>query len=243
MTLNEAQNQFALRLYDWSLKDFIRELDQGCPLLSLTGLNHRWIASFVGYARLQPKSERDRLARLLVRYGHENAVNLRRQPLSRQEQDEISEFRQKISAGTHQLPPLVSADYRQPTFEDVDPIECMDLVREAIPSSLGKQSRSRLKVTAALVIGDWKLLTEFWFYKRDTFLSCEYQFVRKDGSPIIGIDKPYPRNLFMFYGLHSTMAFVPSRADALAMAPAIVKVGSHFVAQAAPLFDGLGIND
>ena len=47
----------------------------------------------------------------------------------------------------------------------------------------------------------------------------------------------------MFYGLHNTRAFVPSKADAIAMAPAIVKIGAHFPQQAAPLFSGLGIND
>jgi hypothetical protein len=47
MDLTEAQNTFALRLYEWSQHDFLRELEAGCPLLSLIGQHNRRIGGLV----------------------------------------------------------------------------------------------------------------------------------------------------------------------------------------------------
>ena len=51
MQITKAENLFATRLYDWSFRDLVRELEEGCPLLCTIGLNNRSIAAFVAWMR------------------------------------------------------------------------------------------------------------------------------------------------------------------------------------------------
>jgi hypothetical protein len=91
--------------------------------------------------------------------------------------------------------------------------------------------------------GDWKIITLFTFYRRDRELELEYQFVRKDGHPVIGHDSSFPRNPFWFYGVVNTTVDILSPSDSELMAKAIAKIAARFVTKAEPLFDGLGVRD
>jgi hypothetical protein len=49
--------------------------------------------------------------------------------------------------------------------------------------------------------------------------------------------------MLFFYGLSDSSVRVPSRADEKPMAKAMANLAEYFVAQADPLFEGLGIKD
>lgn len=82
MDLKEAQDTFAVRLYEWSLRDFRREMASGCPLLSMVGLTNRPVAAFVTWARGLVPGERQTLANALVRKARAHAAGLRGETLS-----------------------------------------------------------------------------------------------------------------------------------------------------------------
>jgi hypothetical protein len=244
MELEAAIDRFAVRLYEWSAKDFQREVFEDFPLLSLAGLNNRGVAAFVQWVKEMPSSDQTVLVRDLPRLSHARAMALLGRPLSPSERKVLNEqFALELNLREHYLPPLTTADKRLPTFKPIDPNRCMSLIYDWLPVFLGKPSRQKMRVRAVKWIGDWKLITEFYFYKPDKFLFCEYQFIRRDGKPIFGHFSEYPRNPFMFYGVYSTYVYVPSEADCEPMAKAMVRIGSHFVSQAEPLFVGLGIGD
>src|SRR5258706_11766650 len=98
MDLIEAQNQLALLLYDWSKRDLLREMNEGCPLISLVGLNNRYVLGFASWVRTMSATEREILANLLARYAHENAARLRGEALSEQEEKRFrKEFFPEVS--------------------------------------------------------------------------------------------------------------------------------------------------
>jgi hypothetical protein len=244
MKLEEATNQFASRLYDWSVRDFRREVREGFPLMSLVGLNNRAVAAFIQWVNEMPFAEQEKLIQDLPRHSHERATALRGESLSLSDAKVLNrKCFLEVNLRKDALPPLTTADWRLPTFKPIDPSHCMASIYESLPPLLGKPSRQRMRVRATKWMGDWKLITEFWFYKRDTFLFCEYQFVRRDGKPTFGHFSEYPRNPFKFYGVYDTFVYASSEADIEPMAKAMVKIGTHFVAQADPLFAGLGIDD
>lgn len=244
MDLINAQNTFARRLYDWSLSDFRREINEGFPLLSSVGLNNRSVAAFVDWIREMHPDQQRILTRVLVWRAHKNAANLRGERMSKAEAESWNEeFYTEITTRMHRFPPLRTADRTLPTFKPVDTAECLKLLFSLLSPALGKPVCKKSGVFAAKMLGDWKIISEFTFDRGDTTLSLEYQFIRKDGRPIIGHDSPFPRNPFWFYGVTHTGVSVPSLADSEPMAKAMAKLAEHFVAHADPLFSGLGIND
>lgn len=244
MDLTTARNTFALRLYDWSLNDFRREIDQGCPLLSSVGLNNRHVTAFVAWVKDMPHDQRQILMRALVWRAHRNAAKLRGEAMSAAEEKSWNrEFYLETSIRMHELPPLATADWRLPTFRPIDPDNCLGVLRSSLSPTLGRSARRKSKVCATKKIGDWKVISEFTFDRGDKELRLEYQFVRKDDRPIIGFSSPYPRNPFWFYGVSTTNVSTKSEADSQPMAQVMAKIAEHFVAQADPLFAGLGIND
>ncbi len=245
MDLTTAQNTFALRLYDWAQRDFLREINEGCPLLSSVGLNNRYVAAFVTWVKGMPVEQQCILTKVLVWRAHRKAAILRGESMSRAEEESWNEeiYREE-TIRMHKLPPLITADRRLPTFKPVDPSRFGQLLFSSVSPALGKPGRRKSGVCVTKKIGDWKIFTEFTFYRGDKELHLEYQFVRKDGHRIIGHDSPYPRNPFWFYGVGNTWVGVPSQADSRPMAKAMgQKIAEHFVAQADPLFAGLGISD
>jgi len=245
MNLNEAQNTFAVRLYEWSLRDFLRELESGCPLMSMVGLNNYHVAGFVAWTKTLSLADRQALANALVRYAHEHAASLKGEALTEQEAKRWNKpFYEQSTIHMHQLPPLTSADRTLPTFQPVNPDHCLDALAASISPVLGKPRRRRSSVHCTRKFGGWKIATEFTFLRRDENLRFEYQFVRKDGAPIIGHScVPFPphRTLFFFYGVSMTSVVVPSEQDSEPMAKVMAKLAEYFVSQAEPLFEGLGL--
>ena len=248
MNLTEAQNTFALRLYEWSQRDFIRELRTGCPLLSLVGLNNRRIAALVAWSQTLSPVEQIRLAKALTMLCHDNARQLNGETIT----PEIQTWRDVEHIQTtnymESLPPLASADRSLPTFRPIDFDRCLDTLCVSLsPTILGKPSRRKSLVRCLRKFGDWKLITEFTIERRHRNLYCTFQFVRKDDTSVIPTPeigpKPFPRSLFLFYGVYNrTVVAVESQSDSEPMSKALVKLAEHFVAQADPLFAGLGID-
>jgi hypothetical protein len=245
MQLSAAQDAFAVRLYDWSARDLTREMDEDFPLLSSVGLNNYTIAAFVSWVRTMRVDQRGALAAALIRRIHEHAAALRGEALTREERDWWNnEFYNNVTLHKDSLPPFSSLDETLPSFRPVDPDACLDTLVQSVTPVLGNISRRKSSVSAWRRIADWKLITEFTFSRRERDLRFEYQFVRKDGARVIGHGGPYPRNLFMMYGVWTeTSVEVPSQADSEPMARAIAKLAEHFAGQAGPLFAGLGIGD
>jgi len=245
MDLATAQNRFAIRLYEWSQRDFIRELQEGCPLLSLLGLNNRRMAAFVAWNETLSSAERKALAIALTRRCHENAARLKGEILSEEQKrwhqavyDHTTDFMELV-------PPLETANRTNPDFRPVNPDNCLDTLVQSLTPVMGKVSRQKSKVICKRQVGDWKIVTEFTFLRRDEMLSFEYQFIRKDGVPIRGhpAQGPFPRTMLLFYGLYNSSVVVPSAADSEPMAKAMAKLAEYFVAQADRLFEGLNMND
>ncbi|HZQ45381.1 MAG TPA: hypothetical protein VFC07_00095 [Verrucomicrobiae bacterium] len=248
MNLLEAQNEFALRLFKWSLRDLLRELEADCPLLSLVCQNNRRIGGFVSWNKILTAGERLRLATALVQSAHTCI-----QPTAEENGQDVvywtNAFYHNTTLYMDRLPPHLPANRDLPTFHPIEPDTCLDdLVGSLQSDRVGKPVRTRSGVRCMHRIGDWKLITEFTFERRRKKLHCAHQFTRKDDpsrrpTPEIA-PRPFPRSLFAFYGIYNrTVVSVEAQADSESMAEAMVKLAEHFVAQAGPLFAGLGTDD
>ena len=246
MNLIEAQNAFAVRLYEWSQHDLLRELDTGCPLLSLIGQHNRRMGGLVSWNKTLSSVERKRLAIALTLLAHENARHLKQEGIS----GEVDWWKEQkyIQTTIHmdKLPPLRTSDKSLPTFQPLDVEGCLDILIGSLSPVLGKASRRRSSIRCLRPIGDWKIITEFTYERWRKNLTCVHQFIRKDDktkipTPEIG-PQPFPRSLLLMWGVYNrTLVGVESRADSEPMAKAMAKFAEHFVSQAEPLFSGLGI--
>jgi hypothetical protein len=245
MKLDKATNTLALRLYDWSVRDFIRELESDCPLMSAVGLNNRRVAGFVAWNKTLSRTERRGLAQALVRQAHGYAaVRLKGETVTDEDRCWDQEYYKNTTLHMHDLPPLPTADQNAPTFQQVNPDDCLDTLVKELSPVLGNATRRRSTVLCRRTIGDWKISTQFKFHRGETDLRFEYQFCRKDGPPVPRGDyRPFPDTLFLFYGVYTTNVIVPSEADSEPMAKAIAKLAEYFVSQADPLFADLMIED
>lgn len=248
MNLSDAHNVFAIRLYEWSQHDLLRELEADCPLLSLVGLNNRRVAAFVEWNKTLSTDQRLALSKSLTALCHENARRLKGETITETiERWKDIEYRQ-TSHYMGILPPLKTSDRTLPTFRPIDPDACLYCLSTFVsPAVLGEPSRRKSMVRCARKIGDWKLITDFTFERRAKNLCCTFQFVRRDNKsevpPVENGPHPFPRSLFLFYGVYNrTVVGAESQADSEPMARGMVKLAEHFVAQADPLFAGLGID-
>lgn len=247
MDLTTAQNIFAVRLYEWSQLDFIRELEEGCPLLSTLGLNNRSMAAFVLWNETLSSQQRKALAIALTRRCHENARKLKGEVLTEFDKEwQQIRYEQITRYRDEEIPALKSADKSRPGFRPVNPDECLDSLVGYLSPIMGKPSRKKSKVICTRKLDEWRIVTEFTFLRRDQFLQFEYQFIRKDGVPLKyahPAQGPFPRTLLFFYGLSFSTVMVPSADDSEPMAKVTAKLAEYFVAQADPLFEGLGVRD
>lgn len=236
----------AVRIYEWSRRDLFRELQEGCPLLSSLGLNNRFIAAFVKWNETLSAKERKALAIALTKSCHENAVRLKGEAISTADIAWKEAVYFKTRELMEDLPPLATANREASDFECRNPDRCLSAVTTELSQVAGKTRRLLWKVQWSTHLADWKILTEFFFHKGSDQLSFEYHFIRSDGRlaekphPAQG---PMPRTMLFFYGLGHSFVWVISRVDEKPMAKVITKLARYFVAQAGPLFEGLGIND
>jgi hypothetical protein len=244
MNLSIAHNILAVRLYDWSLRDLLRELETDCPLLNLIGKHQRRIGGFVAWNRTLSPNERMQLAKALLLY-HQNARTLKGEIITEEAKCWGEAYYEQTTIHMEHLPPLATAFRDAPTFRPVDGDVLLDTLLSVLPPVLGRPSRRRSKIICTCQIHDWKIVTEFVFERRRENLAFEYQFIRKDGAPKLGSGfGPFPRSLLSFYGMYPrTYVGVPSQADIEPTTKAMSKLAEHFVSQAEPLFEGLGIND
>jgi hypothetical protein len=246
MDLATAQDTFAVRLYEWSRRDFLRELQEGCPLMSTLGLNNRHVAAFVAWNETLSSSERRALALALTRRFHENAVRLKAEVLSEADKAWGRVVYEQTFLFMEKLPPLPTAERVDPDFKPVNPGRCLDTLTECLSPEMGRRRRLRSGVVCTRKLGEWKIVTEFTFLRRNTELSFVYQFIRKDGDRVTEphpAQGPFPRTMLLFYGISNSSVTVPSEKDSDPMANAIAKLAEYFVVRAEPLFAGLGAND
>jgi hypothetical protein len=248
MDLQTARNIFAVRLLDWSRRDFLRELKEGCPLLSSMGLNDRRIAAFVMWNETLSPIERRALVCSLTRLSHENAARIRGEPATENDKSWNRALYEHTWAGVQDehVPPLLTALRDSPGFEPLDADQCLKTLATSLSPTMGRISRRKSKVICTKQLGDWKIITEFTLMRWHETLTFEYQFIRKDGGRVPNAHPaqgPFPRTLLFFYGLGVTIVQVPSKGDGERMAKLMPKLAEYFVCQAAPLFQGLGIDD
>lgn len=244
MQLADALNTLSLRLYDWSRADFLRELETECPLLSQMGLNNRSVAGLVSWNRTLSRHERVELVQAMTKCTHVNATRLRGHAFTENDRAWHTRFYEQTTIYSYELPPLVTADESRPNFAKARPEHCLGALVECLPERMGKISRRHSAVHAKRQVGDWKLVTEFSFSRRDETLSFEFQFIRKDGKAIRSIGPgPFPKSLLMFYGIYTSTVQVPSELDSEPMAQVMVRLADYFISKSDPLFDGLSIED
>jgi hypothetical protein len=241
--LLEAVDTFAVRLYDWSVTDLIRDLNAGCPQIALVGLNNRRLAAFTAWNEMLSARERKSLASALTRRAHERAARVKGEVITEEDRFWFQANYEQTSIFMEQLPPLAYSDQTLSTFKPIDPSQCLDVIQKCISPTLGSFRRRQSSLLCTRVFNDWKVITEFNFRRRDRELSFEYQFIRSDGLPILEITPSIPRSLFMFYGIYASTVQVPSQYHGQPMAEAMVKLAEYFLEHADGLFAGLGISD
>jgi hypothetical protein len=248
MELAQATNQVLIRLYEWSLRDFKRELDERGPLLSLIKDHNRTIGGLLLWLPGLSAEERQKLVSASVKLGHHAAIQIAGDTITNDERVTRSKlYPYKAAFYAHFIPPLVTADKADPNFQELDPRACTRELRDILPVEFGKQRARRNGVVCTKWIGDWQLATEFgirssWSYK---YLTYVHRLRRRDGPPVLGHhSKPRPFSLLFLYGLFAnTEVSLPSAADGSPMSDAMIKFAAHFLRDSERIVDGLGIND
>ena len=246
MELRQAQDTFALRLYEWSQSDFLRELETGCTLLSMIGQNNRRIGGFVSWNKMLSSSERRKLAQALTISSHNNARRLKGEVINEEVNYWKEQKHNQTTVYMDKLPPLTTSDTSLPTFRPVDVDACISILTDSLSPVLGKVSKRRSAVRCWRMVGDWKIVTDFTYERWHRNLTCMHQFIRKDDKS--GIPKPEdgpgscPRSLLFCWGVYNrTVVAVESQQDSEPMAKAMATFAEHFVLQAPALFSGLDI--
>lgn len=245
MDLDNALKAFAVRLYDWSTQDLFRELESGCPILSLIGRHNRGVGAFVSWSRTLSAQEHAQLATAMPRLFHENARTIRGEVISEETRRWGEAFYEQTTTHMAIIPPLLTAVRNVHSNCPVGMDDLFDPLVSSLPTSLGIARRRDNEVSCVRWINDWKVVTEFSYAPKESNLLFQYQFIRKDGVPIVEAGHgSFPRSLLAFYGIYPhTVVVVPSQEDCVPMARAMVTLAEHFVSQADPLFVGLGIDD
>src|SRR5689334_4287196 len=116
-----------MRLYEWSQKDFLRELEEGCPLLSRIGLNDRRVAAFVIWNETLSRNQRRALVLALTRHCHENAARLKGQVMTEEDKYWNQALYENTWAGVQdeRVPPLLTAYRESPDFRPLDADACL----------------------------------------------------------------------------------------------------------------------
>src|SRR5882672_2399524 len=98
MTLNEAQDAFAVRFYRWSLGDFAREIIQDFPLLR--AIPSGWVWRFLDWIGSLPREQQDQLTVALVKRFHARAVELTGEKVTPEEETWIRQYFETMRAMT-----------------------------------------------------------------------------------------------------------------------------------------------
>lgn len=187
----------------------------------------------------------------LTRWTHENAVRLKGEMLTEADKAwyrTVNEHMCLDYVNEHVLP-TPDSDPTASDFRPVNPDACLDALAASLSPEMGKPSRrGRSKLRCTRHLGDWRIVTEFTFWRKrmQEDLSFVYQFIRKDGGPVLNghpAQGPFPRSMLLFYGISNSSVAVPAEKHSEPMARAIAKLAEYFVLRADPLFQGLGIND
>ena len=245
MELTEAINTFAVRLYEWSQRDFLREMEAGCPMLSLIAQNYPSVGGFVSWNKMLSTSDRARVAKAFTLRTQPNAARLKIEVTSDETRKWGELFYEHESNFLHNVFYMATADRSASSYRALDVDSLLDKIVALLLGRQEKVTRNRSGVRWVRKNGDWKTLTEFKFERRRERLSFNSQFIRKDGGLIIESGfGPYPRDLLSLYGIYnSTVVMVPSQADSEPMAKAMTKIAIYFVSHAEPFLEGLGIDD
>ena len=174
MKLSEALDIFAVRLLEWSQRDFLRELESECRLLSLISLHERVAGGLVLWNKSLSHDERTKVVETMTLRAHENARRIKGLPITEEVKERADFYLGQIKIHMNRLPPLTSADRRLPTFRPVDPDRCLKHLVNSVSPILGKVSRRRSEVRCTHKYEDWKLVTEFTFRRKWDDLQFEY---------------------------------------------------------------------
>src|SRR5579864_661648 len=107
MDLNESVNILAVRLYDWAVRDFTRELEQNCPLLSLIADYNRNVAAFTSWNDDLSTDERRLVAITMTLMFHNNARNLLEKAVTPEMEHWAEQFYEQTTTRLDAMPPLL----------------------------------------------------------------------------------------------------------------------------------------
>jgi hypothetical protein len=233
MELEQAKIELRARIHNWAQQDFLREVEEGFPLLSLIRLHHRSVGAFILWSNSLTLTERYEMARALTKVP-----------------DDLKWHKLRMDNMTSHLrlvPPLTNADKTHPGYQPIDPDNCLDNVTNLLSPFWTNKSRKKSSVTCSRKVGDWKLVTEFQFWRGRNALEYRHFFFRKDHMPPhfswFATRFVLADDLLKLYGIHAAKINVPSMADSKPMAEAMVKFAEHFALASEPLFAGLGAED
>jgi hypothetical protein len=245
MQIEKALAILVARIYEWSSADFIRELENNCPLLTLIATHNRHVGAFISWAKTLSLEDRRRMAKAMITLYHENARVIKGESITEEVAEWGEKFYDETTARFVDQPPLPTADSTSPSFVPATVDAVIGCLRNKVSQKFGLAQVWKSRLRCSIFVNDWNILTEFGYAEEEHNLAFEYQFVRKDWTPIFQDERgPFPRNLLSMYGLypHCVVA-VPSIDDIEPMTTAMVRLAEQFVSQSSHIFIGIGMKD
>jgi len=222
------EGEFKERLYDWSLKDAQREVEEGFPFIS--NIYNGWANSALLALRKFEPVDRKKAASALVKYANRKNVSLER-VLTTEELDFLRNTRyvETVDISDSEIE-LVSSSSN---LRSITKRKFRSLLKERLSASVGKAfAVEGSSWKHRIDIGFWKITT---YIETDSGLSYSHHISDKDtGVFVIG-----SAHVLGWLGIGETYWDIQTDAEALNAIETLVAVCNHFLNAMPELLAGL----
>jgi hypothetical protein len=185
MNIEAAEIELCLRQYQWALKDFQREYEEGYALLRSLPLPG--IQSFLIYVDRFPASEQVKFVRAIMKSSHRSALAFMGEKFSEEDEARVNTYLKEIrsmvaAAVSNTISDSVSNTPSTKTFA-VKRTDVAKTVLPALSSAVGAKPEkfASLHWFYTIPVGDWRFYTELDFSGTwGTEVRCYHRLVRND---------------------------------------------------------------
>lgn len=250
MNIQTAEVELYLRKYQWALKDFTRETEDGFPFLRT--LSNPSVQALLIYVQRLSVMEQLKLAKAIVKSSNRSAVELLKEDFTAEDEVLIKKYRDEfrnIALSAASNDPITK------TFA-VKRADVAKIVLPVLSSALDKKPEkfASLQWFYAVPVGDWQFYTDLDFSGTwGTKIDYSHRLVRNDGkswglmlmpvqSAVGTIRITQAFSLLSLYGISSSVYYIYSVDDARSAAQSIMVACNRLLQEASSWVDQLTIS-
>ena len=250
MNIQKAEVELYLRKYQWALKDFKRETEDGFPYLRT--LSNPSVQAFLIYVQQFSVLEQLKLAKAIAKSFNRSAVKLLGEEFTEEDQVRIKNYQ-------HEVRQIAQSALPNAPITKTFAVKRADVAKIVLPvlsSALDRKPErfASLQWFYAVSVGDWQFFTDLDFSGAwGTEIRYSHRLVRNDGKSwglqfmpvqseigIIQIAQAF--SLLSLYGISSSVYPIRSMDDTQSAAQSILVACTRLLQEAPSWVDQLTIS-